>query len=64
MPPRACAPAPGQDLRALSAAAKQPGLQAVPLGLKASVSLSNQIKRQASRNVIGILPGKTRPKNM
>ena len=51
----------GQDLRTLSAAAKRPGFKAVPLGLKASVSLSNQIKRQASRNVIGILPGKTRP---
>ena len=51
----------GQDLRTLSAAAKRPGFKAIPLRLKASVSLSNQIKRQASRNVIGILPGKTRP---
>jgi Zn-dependent M28 family amino/carboxypeptidase len=51
----------GQDLRTLSAAAKQRGFRAVPLGLKANVSLSNQIKRQASRNVIGILPGKSRP---
>ncbi len=51
----------GQDLRTLSSAAKRPGFKAVPLGVKASVSLSNQIKRQASRNVIGILPGKRRP---
>ena len=51
----------GQDLRTLSAAAKRPGFKAVPLGLKASVSLTNTVKRQASRNVIGILPGKKRP---
>jgi Zn-dependent M28 family amino/carboxypeptidase len=51
----------GKDLAVLSAAAKQPGFRAVPLGTKASVSLANEIKRQASRNVIGILPGTTRP---
>jgi Zn-dependent M28 family amino/carboxypeptidase len=51
----------GKDLASLSAAAKQPGFKAVPLGTKASVSLTNEIKRQASRNVIGVLPGTTRP---
>ena len=51
----------GKDLATLSAAARQPGFRAVPLGQKASISLSNEIKRQASRNVIGVLPGKTRP---
>jgi Zn-dependent M28 family amino/carboxypeptidase len=51
----------GQDLAVLSAAAKQPGFRAVPLRTKASVSLTNQIKKQASKNVIGILPGRTRP---
>jgi Zn-dependent M28 family amino/carboxypeptidase len=51
----------GQNLAALSAAAKQPGFRAVPLRTKASISLTNQIKRQASKNVIGILPGRTRP---
>ena len=51
----------GQDLAKLSAAAKQKGFRAVPLGLKANLSLANQIKRQASRNVVGILPGKARP---
>ncbi len=51
----------GKDLAALSAAAKQPGFKAVPLDMKASISLTNQIKRQASNNVIGILPGKKRP---
>ncbi|HEY0085765.1 MAG TPA: M28 family peptidase, partial [Allosphingosinicella sp.] len=42
------------------AAAKQKGFRATDLGIKASVSLTNQIKRQASRNVIGILPGAKR----
>jgi Zn-dependent M28 family amino/carboxypeptidase len=51
----------GQDLRALTAAAKQPGFRAVPLRTQASVSLTNQIKRQASKNVIGVLRGRTRP---
>ena len=51
----------GQDLDALSSAAKQRGFKAVPLGLKASLTLANKIRRQASRNVIGILPGKARP---
>jgi Zn-dependent M28 family amino/carboxypeptidase len=51
----------GQDLAALTAAAGRPGFKAVLLNARASIGLSNQIKRQASRNVIGILPGATRP---
>jgi Zn-dependent M28 family amino/carboxypeptidase len=51
----------GQDLAALSAAAKRQGFKAVPLRSKASIGLTNQIKRQASRNVIGVLPGAKRP---
>ncbi|MDO7841438.1 M28 family metallopeptidase [Sphingomonas immobilis] len=51
----------GQDFDALSAAAKQKGFKAVPLGVKASVSFDNTIKRQASKNVIGILPGSAAP---
>ena len=51
----------GQDLVALSAAAKRPGFKPVALGSKASISLTNTIKRQASKNVIGILPGTERP---
>jgi Zn-dependent M28 family amino/carboxypeptidase len=51
----------GRDLAQLSAAARQKGFKAVSLGQRASISLTNQIKRQASRNVIGILPGATRP---
>ena len=51
----------GLDYAQLSAAAKQQGFRPVPLKSKASVSLTNQIKRQASKNVIGILPGAKRP---
>jgi Zn-dependent M28 family amino/carboxypeptidase len=51
----------GKDLAQLSAAAKQKGFKAVPMGMKASISLDNKIKRQASNNVIGILPGRERP---
>jgi Zn-dependent M28 family amino/carboxypeptidase len=51
----------GRDLAALSASARQPGFKAMPLGTKASISLTNEIKRQASRNVVAMLPGRTRP---
>lgn len=51
----------GQDFDTLSAAAKRKGFKAVPFGVTASVGFSNTIKRQASKNVIGILPGTTKP---
>jgi Zn-dependent M28 family amino/carboxypeptidase len=51
----------GQDLAALSAAAKKPGFKAVPLKARASISLRNEIRRQSSRNVVGLLPGAKRP---
>ena len=51
----------GKDFAGLAAAAKRPGFKAVPLGLTANLAFDNNIRRQASRNVIGILPGKTRP---
>jgi Zn-dependent M28 family amino/carboxypeptidase len=51
----------GQDLAALSAAAKRPGFRPVPLGLKASLSFGNTIRRFASKNVVGVLPGTARP---
>ena len=51
----------GKDLATLTAAAKHKGFAAVPLNLKASLSFANTIRRQASNNVVGILPGKTRP---
>lgn len=51
----------GQDFDALFAAAARPGFKAVPLGLKASTRFSSNVRRQASRNVIAILPGTERP---
>ncbi|MDG2535611.1 M28 family metallopeptidase [Sphingomonas sp. HITSZ_GF] len=51
----------GQDFDALSVAAAQKGFKAVPLGVKASVSWENTIRRQASKNVVGILPGTAKP---
>jgi Zn-dependent M28 family amino/carboxypeptidase len=47
----------GQDPRALMTAARKPGFKAVALGMNASTSIQNQIKRDRSKNVIGILPG-------
>ena len=51
----------GQDLDKLTAAAKIKGFKAVPLGLKASLTLNSKIRRQVSKNVIGVLPGTERP---
>jgi len=52
----------GLDFAAQAEAAKKPGFKAVPLaGVKASVSFENEIRRHASKNVIGILPGSERP---
>lgn len=51
----------GKSLPAMVSAAKKKGFKPVPLGLKANLSFANTIKRQASNNVVGILPGKTRP---
>ncbi|MES2045853.1 MAG: M28 family metallopeptidase [Pseudomonadota bacterium] len=51
----------GQDFDALSEAAKHKGFRAVPLGVKASISFTNSIRRKASKNVIGVLPGTTQP---
>jgi Zn-dependent M28 family amino/carboxypeptidase len=54
----------GKSYDQLVAAAKVKGFKAVPLGLKASVAFDNHIKRQASHNVVGILPGTKRPDEM
>lgn len=51
----------GKDYDALIATAGKKGFRAVPLGLKASITLNNSIRRQSSRNVIGLLPGTERP---
>jgi len=51
----------GQDLDALSEAAKSEDFTPVELGLSASTSFANDIRTFASKNVIGVLPGATRP---
>lgn len=51
----------GKDFDALAAAAKVKGFKPVPLGVKASVSFDNDIKKQISHNVVGILPGRDAP---
>jgi Zn-dependent M28 family amino/carboxypeptidase len=51
----------GQDLAWLTAAAGVQGFKPVALGVKASIAIDSRIRRQASRNVVGVLPGKTRP---
>jgi Zn-dependent M28 family amino/carboxypeptidase len=51
----------GKDYAALIEAAKHKGFKAVPLGVKASTSWDSSIRRQASKNVIGILPGTQHP---
>lgn len=51
----------GKDLAALTAAAQQKGFKPVPLGLKANLSFDNTIEKANSHNVVGLLPGKTRP---
>lgn len=51
----------GKDFAALSKAAATKGFRAVPLGVTMSAGFENRIKRQASRNVIGVLPGTTAP---
>ncbi|WP_150291802.1 M28 family metallopeptidase [Sphingobium estronivorans] len=52
----------GLNLDTLMAAAKKRGFKAVPLkGVKASVSFDNAIRKHSSKNVVALLPGKTRP---
>lgn len=51
----------GKSMDKLIAAAKQPGFKPVLLDLKANISFDTTIRRQASQNVIGILPGKVVP---
>jgi len=52
----------GLDLTAQMAAAKKPGFKAVPLtGVKASLSFDNDLRKHNSKNVVALLPGKTRP---
>ncbi|QCB39546.1 M28 family peptidase [Sphingobium sp. PAMC28499] len=52
----------GLNLDQQMAAAKQKGFKAVPLGaIKANVSFDNDLRKHASKNVVALLPGKTRP---
>ena len=51
----------GQDLAALSKAAKSKDFAPVPLGVTASTSFKNSIKSYETQNVIGLLPGAERP---
>jgi Zn-dependent M28 family amino/carboxypeptidase len=51
----------GQNLAALTAQARQKGFKPIPLGLTASSSFSSDIRKFASKNVIGILPGRSAP---
>jgi len=44
-----------------SALAKSKDFKPIAMGLKASVSVTNQIKRDVSKNVIGMVKGSTRP---
>ncbi len=51
----------GQDLDALSLAATKPGFAPVSLGVKAAAGVRNVIRRAASPNVVGVMPGKETP---
>ena len=52
----------GLDLDQQMAAAKRKGFKAVPLtGVVASVSFDNDLRKHSSKNVVALLPGKTRP---
>jgi Zn-dependent M28 family amino/carboxypeptidase len=45
----------------IKAGAAKRGFKAVPLGLKASLTLKNTVKKVTSNNVIALLPGSKRP---
>ena len=51
----------GQDFASLSEAAKRKGFRAVPLGLTMSGGFATDVRRQASKNVVGVLPGTAAP---
>jgi len=50
----------GKNYDDLKKSAEKPGFKAIPLGLKASLTLENRIRNSISRNVIGLLPGSER----
>jgi Zn-dependent M28 family amino/carboxypeptidase len=51
----------GQDFDALKAAAVRRGFKALPLGVTATASVRNEIRRKRSPNIAGLMPGKDRP---
>ncbi|BAV63626.1 M28 family peptidase [Sphingobium cloacae] len=52
----------GLDLDTLMAQAKKAGFKGVPLkDVKASVSFDNDLRKHMSKNVVALLPGRTRP---
>jgi Zn-dependent M28 family amino/carboxypeptidase len=51
----------GRDFDALKAAAVKRGFRAVPLGITATGSVQNAIRRKRSPNFAGLMPGKDRP---
>ena len=51
----------GMDLAEMVQAASQPGFEAVSLDMPVSTSFTNTTRRYTSNNVIGVLPGTTRP---
>ncbi len=51
----------GRDFDTLKAAAVERGFKPVPLGVAATASVRNEIRRKRSPNVAGLMPGKDRP---
>lgn len=51
----------GLDFMQMRAAANRRGFRPVPLNSQLSIDLKNNTKRGESRNVLAVLPGKTRP---
>ncbi|RKH96104.1 M28 family metallopeptidase [Corallococcus sp. AB038B] len=47
----------GQDLDALRASAQKRDFRPVPLGVKVSLGLTNEVRRRPTANVLGLLPG-------
>jgi len=48
----------GQELDALRAAAQKKDFRPVPLGVRVSIALQNEVKKKQTANVIGRLPGR------
>ncbi len=51
----------GRDFDRFRDAAAEKGFKATPLRVTLDLTLDNTIRRQASKNVVGVLPGKSRP---